>query len=510
MTVAASTPARTVALTSARDCHVPSTFRSCRSSRLQRFPPQRMDPRIHPFDGSRVCCTPQPAVGFTTFRTLWSAFRPTVDPEVVDPKVRRVFPCGEYPSKLSPPRQPVPCRHRPSLFRAQLRSPAGVPSRRSTWTRSRVATLRFPPRRPQGLLPPRSPLRPRSLSAPHRSMLPWALDRTRFPMLPRASRRPDLSVLDVSPRGSNPLRRPRPDSRGRQGVSALSGSCEGAHRRPEGRRLASDGRFRPEGRCVPCRSSHPKEERARRVRLRCVSRKKHLGLIPHRAPKVRWDASRSTPRGKSTASVQTPEGVRGPTKSRRLPEGRPSRPSALRRAAPVVRAPPFLPSAVARVPEGGLLAARSRSPEGDPSHAHRSRVASRGRCVEPTRQTPEGIDRAGEPGATRRWSLADSRFRRSAASCGAGLGPDSHLLHRTARTRSEDRSPLPGPEGQRADAEAPGVRLVPHIPPAGGDPPRAPKCSCRNGPWPIPGEPDRSRARFSSVGAEALSENRPV
>jgi hypothetical protein len=30
-----------------------------------------MNPRIHPFDGSRVCCTPQPAVGFTTFRTLW-------------------------------------------------------------------------------------------------------------------------------------------------------------------------------------------------------------------------------------------------------------------------------------------------------------------------------------------------------------------------------------------------------------------------------------------------------
>jgi hypothetical protein len=59
----------------------------------------------------------------------------------------------------------------------------------------------------------------------------------------------------------NPLRRPRPDSRGRQGVSALSGSCDGARRRPEGRRLASDGRFRPEGRCVPCRSSHPKEER---------------------------------------------------------------------------------------------------------------------------------------------------------------------------------------------------------------------------------------------------------
>jgi hypothetical protein len=169
----------------------------------------------------------------------------------------------------------------------------------------------------------------------------------------------------------------------------------------------------------------------------------------------------------------------------------------------VVRAPPFLPSAVARVHEGGLLAARSRSPEGDPSHARRSRVASRGRCVEPTRRTPEGIHRVGESGATRRWSLADSRLRRSAASCGAGLGPDSHLLHRNGQDAIRRPESSPRPEGRRADAEAPEVRLVPHIPPAGGDPPRAPKCPCRDGPWPIPGDPDRGRSRSFSVCAEA-------
>ena len=65
----ASSPAWAVAQTSDRDCHVPIVFRSCRSSRLQRFATQRADPKIRSFDGPRVCCTPQPTMGFATFRT---------------------------------------------------------------------------------------------------------------------------------------------------------------------------------------------------------------------------------------------------------------------------------------------------------------------------------------------------------------------------------------------------------------------------------------------------------
>jgi hypothetical protein len=65
----ASSPAQTVAWTSYRDCHVPIVFRSCRSSRLQRFATQRVNPKTHSFDGPRVCCTPQPTMGFATFRT---------------------------------------------------------------------------------------------------------------------------------------------------------------------------------------------------------------------------------------------------------------------------------------------------------------------------------------------------------------------------------------------------------------------------------------------------------
>jgi len=52
-----------------------------------------------------------------------------------------------------------PCRHRVSSFRTRSRSPTGVPSRRSSRARSRVATARCSARRPQGFAPPRSPLR---------------------------------------------------------------------------------------------------------------------------------------------------------------------------------------------------------------------------------------------------------------------------------------------------------------------------------------------------------------
>jgi hypothetical protein len=87
-TITASSPAWAVAQTSDRDYHVPIVFRSCRSSRLQRFPTQRADPKTRSFDGLQVCCTPQPTMGFATFRTPWLGLaaepptRRSVDPKV--------------------------------------------------------------------------------------------------------------------------------------------------------------------------------------------------------------------------------------------------------------------------------------------------------------------------------------------------------------------------------------------------------------------------------------------
>jgi hypothetical protein len=65
----------------------------------------RPDPKIRPFDCPRVCCTPQPAMGFTTFRIPCAASRPRLDPKVVDLAVHPgIVPCGEDPTKPSPPR----------------------------------------------------------------------------------------------------------------------------------------------------------------------------------------------------------------------------------------------------------------------------------------------------------------------------------------------------------------------------------------------------------------------
>jgi hypothetical protein len=401
----------------------------------------------------------------------------------------------------------LPCRHRASPFRARPRSPTGVPSRRSTWIRSRVATPRLPPRRPQGLSPPRSPLRPRRLSASHRSMLPWALDRRRFPDAAALSRRPDVSVLDVSPCGANRFGVPDPKSRGRQGVSALSGSCGGACLVPKD--LArGDGRFQPEGRCAPC-LSRPSEERieSRRVRLRCFL-ERSISASSHIRPE--WDVGGSAPRGEPTASFRTPEGARSRRVAPSLRRG-PPRPSACseesRRWFELRRS--FLPRLPAYMKDGCsphaldhpkvtrcMRTARASRLEDAASNPH----------VEPPKEFVARPNRA-PPGGGRLPARGPGISQQAAS---AGLGPDSHLLHRTARLPIRGPDSPPRPEGRRADAEAPGVRLVPHIPPAGGDPPRAPECSCRDGPWPTPGDPDRSRDHFFSAGAEALSEIRPA
>ena len=147
-TVPASTPTWTVVQASARDCHVPNTFRSCRSSRLQRLPPQESDPRTRPLDGPRVCCTPQPAVGFATFPIPG---RPHGLPR---PEGRlRNLPQWRGPFEASSSPGSRTTRHRGPSRGA--RSPDGVPSRR--WTSCaavRVATVRRLCPRPQGFLPP--------------------------------------------------------------------------------------------------------------------------------------------------------------------------------------------------------------------------------------------------------------------------------------------------------------------------------------------------------------------
>jgi hypothetical protein len=162
--------------------------------------PQRPDPKIRPFDGSRVCCTPQPAMGFTTFRTPWHSLSAEPRPEGLRPEGPGSRPLWRRPYEAFPSSAALPCRHRAASFRTRSRSPTGVPSRRFSRTRYRVATARRPARRPQGFLPPRSPLRcaRRCRCAPARCSLGlWidhVLDAAAQIAPPRLSR-------DVSPRG---------------------------------------------------------------------------------------------------------------------------------------------------------------------------------------------------------------------------------------------------------------------------------------------------------------------
>jgi hypothetical protein len=253
-----------------------------------------------------------------------SASQPSLRPEGRGPEGPGIVPCGEDPSKRSPPRQP-----------STMPSPRLVLSDAVAYTGWRSLSPLEPRSlpchhgamhcsRPQGFLPPRSPLRSRDVAVARRSMLPWALDR----LVPDAAARIALPssrwTFRLAARTASAS--PHPNVKGRQGVSALSGSLRSASGCPR------------------------RDDRARSRWLRRVSRRSRLGRIPDGPRRgCQWIC----PERRSTASVRTPEGIRFPTSSRRISEETRSRPSARsEERRPVVRAPSLRPSAVARVHDG--------------------------------------------------------------------------------------------------------------------------------------------------------------
>jgi len=105
-------------------------------------------------DSVRVCCTPQPALGFTRFP---APGRPCGLPR---PEGHfEAFPTGEYPSKLLSSAAAVPIVTAVHSFRSALRSPSGIPSRRWTFDFVPCCHVPLPRPRPQGLSPPWNPLR---------------------------------------------------------------------------------------------------------------------------------------------------------------------------------------------------------------------------------------------------------------------------------------------------------------------------------------------------------------
>jgi len=170
-------------------------------------------------------------------------------------------------------------------------------------------------------------LRPRSLSAPHRSMLPWALDRHASDAA-ALSRRPDVSVLDVSPRGSNRFGVPDPKSRRKARslglvwllrpvltvVPKVDGSPVTVASSPKAAALRSS-RPCPEGRTE-----------TGRVWLRCVP-EGGTSAASQTGPEGTGGMPVDPPRGENPPRRSAHPKALGSTKSRRAPEGTPSRPN---------------------------------------------------------------------------------------------------------------------------------------------------------------------------------------
>jgi hypothetical protein len=323
-----------------------------------------------------------------------------------------------------------PCRHRASSFRTRSRSPAGVPSRRWSRARSRVTTPRCSAldlraffhrgvRCVRGTLPSRD-----------RSMLPWALDR----LVPDAAARIALPssrwTFRLAARTASAS--PHPNVKGRQGVSALSGSLRSASSPPR------------------------RDDRARSRWLWRVSRRSRLGRIPD-GPRRGWQWIR--PERRSTASVRTPEGVRFPTSSRRISEETRSRPSVAPKSGG--RWFELLPSVLPRLP-----AYMMERPLAADTHARRrvhlraTRAHPEGCGVEPVSRTPKDSrdERAGGPPGGAPLAARDSDNLQQAG--GAGSGPDSRRAHRDGRDSIRRRSLSPDPKIGMTGAEAPWVRSV--------------------------------------------------
>jgi hypothetical protein len=328
-----------------------------------------------------------------------------------------------------------PCRHRVSSFRTRSRSPAGVPSRRWSRARSRVATPRCAALDLRAFFHRGVRCVRATLPSRDRSMLPWALDRLVFSDA-AARIAPPSSRWTFRLAARTALASPNPNVGGRQGVSALSGS------------------MRPTSGC-PRRDDRSRSRWLRRLPKETPRPHSTTGLVVE----CQW----IRPERRFHRAGPTPEGVRLPTSSRRISEETRARPSARsEERRPVVRAPSLRPSAVARVHEERPLAADVHTRRCARLRATRAHPRLReGSVLRRTRhQSPEGLERW----ANRRhhpevgpWRLVAPA---SPASWSAGSGPDSRRVHRDGRDSIRRRSLSPDPKIGLTGAEAPWVRSV--------------------------------------------------
>jgi len=417
-TVTASTPAWAVAQTSVRDCHVPNVFRSCRSSRLQRFSPQRADPKIHPSTACGFVAPRNRPWGSPRFGLPGSASRPSLDPKVADPKVRRESSPWRTPFEAFPSStafdHAVTARRPFGLGRVhRLACPLAV----SSHARYRVATVRRSARRPQGLLPSRSPLQARDVSAarPLDAPLGFGSTRSRCCRAFRAAQTRWTFRL-----AGQPLRRPRPERRGKARCFGLVWL------------RATDGRSSPKGgpRAVAVAPAPPEGG---------TSAASHMG------PEGIGGMPVDQPGGGSTASVQRPKAQGADVIATHLRRDSCATQCSLRRAAPVVRASALRPLALARVHDGEP-ARRGRPHPEVRSSARHSRAPRRALRSNLSAGIPKDSDRRASRGQPEGHS-----WRLVAPACSSKLesrsrARQSFVITGTAESRSRRTGTLSDPE----------------------------------------------------------------
>jgi hypothetical protein len=442
-------------------------FRSCRSSRLQRFPPQRADPKTRPFDSLRVCCTPQPAMGFTTFRTPWLGLSAGPRPEGRGPHgPGGVFPSGEYPSKRSPPRQPSTMPS-PRLvlsdsaaytgwralspFRAVL---ASVSPRCAALLADLRAFFRRGVRCGRATFPLRA-----------RSMLPWALDRLVS----------DAAARFAPPRrcwtfrlAGHPLRRPRPERQGKARCFGLVWLRATAAAFPEGRPRRSQWL-----RHLPKEAPRP-----------------HPTWAPKETVGCRWISPKEDPPRRSGARRRRVADVI----ATHLRRDSCATQCSLRRASPVVRASAPRPLALARVHDGEPARRGRPHPEVGSSARH-SRAPRRTLRSNPAAAIPKDSDRWASRGQPEGSPLAARGSGVLQQAGGPVSGQTIIVITGTAGLGPE--GPLPPPiRRMESGAEAPGCGWWPHIPH---------RMVIRRGHRSARAEMDRSPSRAFSTEVETAS-----
>jgi hypothetical protein len=402
-------------------------------------------------DSPQVCCTLQPALGFTTFPILWSAFRL--------PATRRSWTrrSGESSSVADT------LRSFPLLGSLTMPSPRHTLSDVLAFTGWRA----LPPFRVAlACVSPRCAARPVDLRALfHRGVrcvyttLPSCIARCSHGLWINTFRCCHAAFYVAPPcvpkfrwmfRPAVPtaVASPEPSVEGRQRVSALSGSEQPMLvSASEDAAPAGLVRWQPED----CYASSPARPIPRRERSESVaigsgvSRRRHLGRASSRPRRVQRNASGQS-RGKSTAPVRLTRRCSVSGSSHRHSEEWHRDPALSPGGlAPAVRAPSVHPSAVARIHDDRIARRRLTPPEGGFVGASLARVPKeslrRTLLRDPRRNRISKANRV----ATRKW--IHSRLVTPAQSPASWSGRSRARQSSSSSKRPRPKSP-PRPEGR--------------------------------------------------------------